>query len=44
MYHTRALIVLGGLPVMSENGKMSDKPHTRVDNLTTFQLTPNGIP
>ena len=40
MYHTRALVVLDGLPVMSEN-KMSDKPQTRVDILTTSFNSPS---
>ena len=36
LYHTQALVVLSGLPVMSENEKMLDKPQTHVDILTTL--------
>ena len=40
VYHTRALVVLGGLPVISENEKMSDKPQTPVDILKTLYNSP----
>ena len=36
VYHTQELVVLGGLSVMPENGKMSDKLQIRVDILTTL--------
>ena len=40
MYHKRTLVVLGGLQVMSENGKMLDKPQSRVDILTILLNCP----
>ena len=45
LYHIRALAVLGGLPVISENGKMSDKPQICVDIVTTLlNSPPSGFP